>query len=216
MKFCNRFGGCTSYCQGESCAGHLDGGARRPGPGGGRRPPRATFASLLCGDLPLADTFPDLSVEGPAWIRAHLQVDPTPRDWAVGGLSCGGIRCLQLAVNAPPVYPGFLDFAGQDEPTFGDRASTVNAAVRGHAIVFAPVSPLDVVKGQRLSATAGVISAGRDDVEYGPLARRVVAASTAAGTEHPPAARWAHLGGVGRGTRRLGAFSLASRSVLTL
>ena len=30
---------------------------------------------------------------------------------------------LQLAVNAPPVYPTFLDFAGQDEPTLGDRAA---------------------------------------------------------------------------------------------
>jgi len=129
-----------------------------------------TFANLLCGELPLGDTFTYLSVEGPAWIRTHLQVDPTPRDWAVGGLSCGGTCPLQLAVNAPPVYPTFLDFAGQDEPTLGDRASTVNAAVRGSAIVFAPVSPLDVVKGQRLPATAGVISAGRDDAEYGPLA----------------------------------------------
>ena len=57
----------------------------------------------------------------------------------------------------------------------------MNATFGGSATVSAQVNPLDVLKGQRLPATACVISAGRDDAEYGPLARRVVAASTAAG-----------------------------------
>lgn len=59
--------------------------------------------------------------------------------------------------------------------------STVNATFGGSATVSAQVNPLDVLKGQRLPAAACVITAGRDDAEYGPLARRVVAACTAAG-----------------------------------
>lgn len=57
----------------------------------------------------------------------------------------------------------------------------MNATFGGSATVSAQVNPLDVLKVQRFPVTACVISAGRDDAEYGPLARRVVAASTAAG-----------------------------------
>jgi len=140
----------------------------------------ATFANLLCGDLPLGDTVPYLSVDGPAWIRAHLQVDPTPQDWAVGGLSSGHL----LPAVGGQRTPGVPDVFGlrRTRRTHPRRSgSTVNATFGGSATVSAQVNPLDVLKGQRLPAAACVISAGRDDAEYGPLARRVVAACTAVG-----------------------------------
>lgn len=141
------------------------------------------FANTLCVDSPLGNMFTYLSVDVPAWIRSHLQVDPDPQHWAVGGLSFGGTCALQLAVNAPMIYPTFLDFSGQDEPTLGDRKSTVNAAFGGNAAAFARVNPLDVLRTKRFPGTSGFISAGRDDPEYGPQAARVVAATKAAGMD---------------------------------
>ena len=143
----------------------------------------ATLANPLCVDSPLGHTFTYLSVDVPVWIRTHLQVDPNPRHWAVGGLSFGGTCSLQLAVNAPTVYPTFLDFSGQAEPTLGERTRTVNAAFGGDPAAFARVNPLDVLRHQRFPGTAGVITVGRDDAEYGPQATRVVAATTAAGMQ---------------------------------
>ncbi len=143
----------------------------------------ATFANPLCVDSPMGNTFTYLSVDVPAWIRTHLQVDPNPRHWAVSGLSFGGTCSLQLAVNAPTVYSTFLDFSGQEEPTLGDRTRTLNTVFGGDPAAFAKVNPLDVLKRRRFPDTAGVITAGRDDAEYGPQAKRVVAATTAAGME---------------------------------
>lgn len=139
------------------------------------------LANPLCVDSPLGNTFSYLSVDVPNWIRSHLQVDPDPRHWAVGGLSFGGTCSLQLALNAPEVYPTFIDISGQDEPTLGDRASTVRAAFGGDAAAFARVNPLDLLVHNHFPTTAGFIVAGADDAEYGPQAKRVHDATTAAG-----------------------------------
>lgn len=141
----------------------------------------STFANTLCVDSPLGNAFTYLSVDVPGWIRAHLQVDPRPAHWAVGGASFGGTCALQLAINAPSAYPTFLDFSGQDEPTLGDRARTVNMAFGGSAKAFARVNPLDVLERKRFPATAGMIVVGRDDGPFRPQAKRVAAATRAAG-----------------------------------
>lgn len=141
----------------------------------------STLANTLCVDSPLGNAFTYLSVDVPAWIRTHLQVDPRPAHWAVGGASFGGTCALQLAVNAPSVYPTFLDFSGQDEPTLSDRARTVNKAFGGSTQAFVRVNPLDVLGRKRFTATAGMIVVGRDDGPFRPQAKRVAAATRAAG-----------------------------------
>jgi hypothetical protein len=83
------------------------------------------LAQTICVDSVAGNAFTYLSVDVPTWIRSTLQVDPDPRRWAVGGRSAGGTCALQLAVNAPTVYPTFLDISGQDEPTVGTRRQTV-------------------------------------------------------------------------------------------
>ena len=88
----------------------------------------ASLANPLCLDSRLGRAATYLAVDVPAWVRTHLQVDPDPRVWAVGGLSAGGTCALQLATTLPQVYPTFVDISGQAEPTLGDRARTVAAA----------------------------------------------------------------------------------------
>ncbi|QYN33420.1 esterase family protein [Pseudonocardia sp. DSM 110487] len=137
----------------------------------------------LCMDSRLGNVATYLSVDVPAWIRDTLQVDPKPSGWAIGGFSNGGTCSLQMAVNAPQVYPTFVDISGEDEPTLGDRADSVQAAFGGDEAAFTAVNPLDVMAKRKFPGTAGFLVAGLQDAEYLPEAQRVFPACQAAGMD---------------------------------
>lgn len=139
------------------------------------------LAQPLCVDSRAGNSFSYLTVDVPRWVRSTLQVDENPRNWAVGGMSSGGTCALQLAVNAPAVYPTFIDISGQVEPTLGSRAQTVRTLFDGNEAAFTRVNPLDVLATTRFPDSAGTIVAGRDDATYRPQAQTVVAAATKAG-----------------------------------
>lgn len=141
------------------------------------------LANPLCLDSKLGKVATYLAVDVPAWIKTHLQVDPDPRAWAVGGLSYGGTCSLQLATNHPEVYPTFLDLSGQEEPTLGDRQRTVDQAFGGDEAAFVAVNPLDLMKSRRYPDTAGIIVVGTRDDAYRGGARKVFAAARDAGMD---------------------------------
>lgn len=141
----------------------------------------AALHNTLCLDSRLGHAQTYLSVDVPAWVQTHLQVDPDPRSWAVAGSSAGGTCALQLAVNAPTVYPTFIDLSGQSEPTLGDRRRTVAAAFGGDTAAFTRVNPLDVLAAREFPATAGTIIAGASDATYRPEAIVAARAARAAG-----------------------------------
>jgi S-formylglutathione hydrolase FrmB len=141
------------------------------------------LANPLCMDSRLGNVATYLSVDVPTWIRETLQVDPEPSGWAIGGFSNGGTCSLQMAVNEPDVYPTFVDISGEDEPTLGDRAATVQAAFGGDEAAFAAVNPPDVMAKKRFPDTAGYFVAGQQDTEYLPEAQRAFAAAQAAGMD---------------------------------
>lgn len=143
----------------------------------------ASLANPLCLDSRLGRAATYLAVDVPAWVRTHLQVDPDPRAWAVGGLSAGGTCALQLATTLPQVYPTFIDISGQAEPTLGDRARTLSAAFGGDKAAFTAVNPLDLLATRRYSASAGTIAVGDADRVYQPQNRLVADASRRAGMQ---------------------------------
>lgn len=69
------------------------------------------------------DTY--LSVDVPAWIQAHLHPATGARQWAVGGLSEGGLCSINLTLRHPQVYSTFLDFAGNAQLTHQGGAKTL-------------------------------------------------------------------------------------------
>ncbi|MEV8516436.1 alpha/beta hydrolase-fold protein [Dactylosporangium sp. NPDC051484] len=161
----------------------------------------STMANPLCLDSRLGNVETYLSDDVPAWIRSHFDVDPDVRHWAIGGFSYGGTCALQLGVRRPDRYLTLLDISGQNEPTLGDRATTVAAAFGGDAAAFARVNPLDILAAQRFPATAALLVAGRDDSLYGPQQRTVRAACERAGMavqwwEVPGGHAW-QVGGAG-------------------
>lgn len=143
------------------------------------------LAQTLCVDSSRSRAFSYLTVDVPTWIRSTLQVDPDATHWAVGGASAGGTCALQLAVNAPSVYPTFLDMSGQSAPTVGSRQRTVAEFFRGDVAAYRQVNPLDVLASGRLprGTIAGAVVVGVGDRRYGPGARQVRDALRSAGMD---------------------------------
>lgn len=141
------------------------------------------LANPLCVDSRLGNAATYLSVDVPNWVRTHLQVNPDPRGWAVGGLSYGGTCALQLATTRPEVYPTFLDMSGQAEPTLGDRETTIREAFGGDADAFARNNPADLLARNRYPDSAGAFVVGRGDTEYRTAIERLAGAARAAGMD---------------------------------
>ncbi|RZK95678.1 MAG: esterase [Rhodococcus sp. (in: high G+C Gram-positive bacteria)] len=138
-------------------------------------------ANPLCLDSALGHAATYVAHDVPAWIEQNLQVSHDPAQWAIGGFSYGGTCSIQLAVNYPRIYPTFLDFLGQDEPSLGDHAGTVAATFAGDERAFAAVNPIDVLKTRQFPELTGVFVAGTADDEYRPQQQRMFAAARAAG-----------------------------------
>jgi S-formylglutathione hydrolase FrmB len=141
----------------------------------------STLANPLCMDSKLGNVDTYLAVDVPNWVRSHLQVNPDPRAWAVGGLSYGGTCALQLATNHPDVYPTFLDFSGQVEPTLGDRQRTIDAAFGGDEAAFRRVNPMDLLTSRTYAESAGMFVVGSSDDEYRDGQQKMAAAAKGAG-----------------------------------
>ncbi|MFI5913199.1 alpha/beta hydrolase-fold protein [Dactylosporangium sp. NPDC051541] len=133
----------------------------------------SVMANPLCMDSKLGNAETYLADDVPAWLREHLDVDPDPRHWAVGGYSYGGTCALQLGVRRPDRYPTFLDISGQDEPTLNDRKSTVAAAFGGDAAAFARANPRDILAARQFPDSLALLVSGRDDTDYGPQQKRM-------------------------------------------
>jgi len=164
----------------------------------------STLANPLCADTSLgkADTY--LAKDVPAWIAAHLQVDPNTAHWAVGGFSFGGTCSLQLAVNHPRLFPTFLDISGQNAPTLGSPQLTVDRAFRGDARAFATINPLDILAAAHrgygrllcgcrapFTGVAGTLVVGSLDRVFYSQQRQVQVAAVGAGMS----IRWLEMPG---------------------
>ena len=141
------------------------------------------FANPLCMNSRLGDAQTYLTVDVPNWITTHLQVRPPDRGWAVGGFSEGGTCAIQLATQAPRLYPIFVDISGQLEPTLGNRRLTISKAFDGDAAAYARVDPIAVMARTRFPRDAGVFVCGVNDNWYAPQQRRVFLAARHAGMQ---------------------------------
>lgn len=138
----------------------------------------SSLANPLCMDSRLGKAGTYLDHDVPAWIAAHLRV--TGR-WAVGGASNGGTCSLQMALRQTKMFPTIVDIAGQDEPTLGSRAHTVDATFGGDQAAFRAENPLDELATHRYPGLAAMLTTSDQDHVYGPQAQRVSQALQAAG-----------------------------------
>ena len=66
-----------------------------------------------------------LTVDVPNYIKSHFSVLPSANNWAIGGLSMGGMCAVMLALRHPNVYHDFLDFGGEIGPEIGTKEHTL-------------------------------------------------------------------------------------------
>jgi enterochelin esterase-like enzyme len=125
-----------------------------------------SVANPLCVDSPLGNVETYLARDVPTWIRSTLQAATDRKSWFIGGYSHGGTCSLQLAVRAPQIYGGFMDFSGQREPTLGNRRKTLDRAFGGSEAAFMRINPLDIMRHNKFPDTAGFMVAGTADGGY--------------------------------------------------
>jgi S-formylglutathione hydrolase FrmB len=150
----------------------------------------SSFANPLCVDSPRGNAETYLARDVPAWIQSTLQVARQRSSWFIGGFSHGGTCSLQLALRASKIYGGFVDIAGEKEPTLGNRQKTVSKAFGGSDAAFARINPLDIMQRSRFPETAVLMMEGNQDLGYAD-ARHVFEACRAAGMD----GQWVDLAG---------------------
>lgn len=135
-----------------------------------------------CFDSKLGNVDTYLSVDVPAGITSQLLATTDHQHWAIGGFSAGATCSLQMATNHPDVYPTFLAFAGELEPsTGGSKQDTITAAFGGDAAKYKAVNPLDLMATKQYPNSAGWFVAGSEDPIFGPVQPQLLAAAQKAG-----------------------------------
>lgn len=137
----------------------------------------------LCTDSNLGQVGTFLTQDVPDAVTSQLLVDPRPEHWAVGGFSYGGTCAFQLATRYPEIFPTFLNFAGEEEPTLGSHADTVQKAFSGDEAKFKAINPLDLLATHKYPDTAGWFIIGEEDTIEGPTFPKLFAAAQAAGMD---------------------------------
>ncbi|MFF2246794.1 alpha/beta hydrolase [Arthrobacter sp. NPDC058130] len=123
--------------------------------------------NTLCMDsrIAQADTF--LSRDVPDWINSTLDVDPDPRQWAVGGFSFGGTCAMQMVTRHPDIYSAALAFSSENEPALAkERAKTIEASFGDDTAAFDRQTPLRVMAEQRFDGHGVYFAAGDRDPEF--------------------------------------------------
>jgi S-formylglutathione hydrolase FrmB len=142
----------------------------------------APQSNPMCVDSPLGNSASYLTVDVPAWIRAHLHVLTDRSHWAIGGFSQGGTCAIQLGAGYPALFGGILDISGQLAPHRGSVAATIHDAFGGSAARYRAASPLGLLAaGAPYQDTIAVFASGQNDARFTPAAVTVAQAATAAG-----------------------------------
>ena len=133
-----------------------------------------------CVDGPRGAAETYLTVDVPAFMRAHFTVAASSRQWAVVGLSEGGTCALELMSRHPGVFSTFGDFSGDAGPIVHTIPYTIANLYGGSLAAYSSHIPerwfpLDAAHG-----VAGVIAVGSDDRGTLRAERQVVEAAAAA------------------------------------
>jgi len=72
-----------------------------------------------------------LATDVPNYIKDHFRVDNNPNNWAIGGLSMGGMCSVMLALRHTNIYHNFMDYGGEIGPEIGSKQKTIDTLFGG-------------------------------------------------------------------------------------
>jgi S-formylglutathione hydrolase FrmB len=139
-------------------------------------------ANTMCMDSRIARADTYLAIDVPRWINSTLDVSADPRKWAVGGFSFGATCAVQMTTLHPEIYPSFIAFSGEREPSLGpDRGRTIQTAFGGDSAAFDALTPLTLMKERSYDGHAGFFAVGSADSEFVRFAAELAAAARTSG-----------------------------------
>ena len=79
-----------------------------------------------------AETY--LTSDLPNFVKQNFRVDQSPKNWAIGGFSAGGMCAAMLTLRHQNVYQHFLDMSGDPAPTLRSPAETLRVLFKGSKV----------------------------------------------------------------------------------
>jgi len=143
-------------------------------------PNGSNLGDTECVDSPLGHAETYLTQDVPADVVALFGSEPP--QWAVAGLSEGGMCAALLTARHPEIFSAFADFSGEPGPILGhNRAATMRLLFAGSKEAWREHDPLTLFSRRRFDNHGAWFEVGSDD--RGPLAaaKRLDAAATRAG-----------------------------------
>ena len=84
-----------------------------------------------CVNSPRGNVETYLTTDVPNYIKSHFRVINNPDNWAIGGLSMGGMCSVMLTLLHPNVFHYFMDYSGEIGPEIGSKQKTVDVLFGG-------------------------------------------------------------------------------------
>ena len=125
-----------------------------------------------------------LTVDVPRFVGVRFGTAMTPEQWAIGGLSEGGMCGLMLSLRHPEQYRTFLDYGGLLGPREADDngvGDTVSVYFNGDEAEFSAHEPLDIMRTKRFEELGGWFEVGSEDADPLAAQRALVPSATSAG-----------------------------------
>ena len=136
----------------------------------------------MCIDSELGNSESYLTVDVPAWIRAHLPVSTDPASWTIAGFSQGGTCAIQLGAGHPELFGSIIDISGEEAPTLGSPEKTVDEGFKGDEQAYEAATPAGLLAAHApYRDTAAFFAVGATDAKYSASMRSVSAFADRAG-----------------------------------
>jgi S-formylglutathione hydrolase FrmB len=125
-----------------------------------------------------------LATDVPDYVLTHFPAAAHSTQWAIGGVSEGGMCSLLLALRHAQRFPTFVDLSGLTRPTLGrtdDPSRTVTDLFSGSWTAYQQHDPLWLLRRHHYSTLAGWLAVGATDTRARDAQRRVATAAARAG-----------------------------------
>lgn len=116
-----------------------------------------------CVNSPRGNVETYLSVDVPNYIKKNFRVDDAPQNWAIGGLSLGGMCAIMLTLRHTNVYHYFIDLGGEIGPEVGSKSQTIAALFNGSEADWAAHQPSLLLQENKYKGIGGFFGDGNQD-----------------------------------------------------
>ncbi|HEV2403083.1 MAG TPA: alpha/beta hydrolase-fold protein [Candidatus Saccharimonadales bacterium] len=116
-----------------------------------------------CVNSPHGNVETYLAKDVPDYIQSHFPVSENPINWAVGGISMGGMCSVMLTLLHSNTYHYFVNISGEIGPDIGGQAQTTQALFGGSTTAWQAHQSELLLQAHTYSGLGGYLGSGRND-----------------------------------------------------